>query len=611
MAKTKDSVVVELRAENQKLKADLNKAKGTVKGFGSSTTAAFKKIGIAAAAAFGTAKIISFVKTGITEFAKFDRSMTQITNKIERAGQGFDGMADQVENYIRSAEEASRFSKFELAASLDDLLLKTGDYNTALQLNEKAMDLAVAGNISLQTASQALSLAYEGNTSGVSQIARVMGMATEDAKDLNKVFAELEKSTKGVARSEVGMATELDKLNNSLNDGAELIGEEVGPMLVKFARFLVGMFTESVRFVIKLFKTWWVWLKTIGEFINLTMGPLLDWLGEKARQVATLIVRAWGWMTGQFKKSAKIISDMAGKSNSKVVKVFKDGAAEIKAIWETSAAEKVAIDLDALANTFALREEDNENKKDKEQEALASTEETRWADIKNKQETDAAMTLSSEESVTQRMQANENLKNFIIGSNEAQLISFGLTFETIKGLAEDMATGISAAIETFVIEARSGATTVEDAFKAMARSMFRAIVKSIGESLIKQGAAKIAQGIAAALGIVTAVAAPGLFAGGAKLIAAGAVIKGASIALAEGGIVTEPRMALIGEAGPEAVIPLDKAGFGAIDLSGSTFNLSFPDVRDLADVESERFAQSAARQLATGLQDVHKRMGRR
>jgi len=33
-------------------------------------------------------------------------------------------------------------------------------------------------------------------------------------------------------------------------------------------------------------------------------------------------------------------------------------------------------------------------------------------------------------------------------------------------------------------------------------------------------------------------------------------------ALAEGGIVTSPTTALIGEAGPEAVIPLDKGGFG-------------------------------------------------
>jgi hypothetical protein len=41
------------------------------------------------------------------------------------------------------------------------------------------------------------------------------------------------------------------------------------------------------------------------------------------------------------------------------------------------------------------------------------------------------------------------------------------------------------------------------------------------------------------------------------------------IALAEGGIVTGPTNALIGEAGPEAVIPLDKMG-----RMGSVYNIT-------------------------------------
>jgi len=496
---------------------------------------------------------------------------------------------DQVETYIRSAEEASRFSKFELAASLDDLLLKTGDYNTALQLNEKAMDLAVAGNISLQTASQALSLAYEGNTSGVSQIARVMGMATEDAKDLNKVFEELDKSTKGVARSEVGMATELDKLNNSLNDGAELIGEEVGPMLVKFARFLIGAFTESVRFVIKLFKTWWIMTKTMAAFYQEILGPVLDWLGQKAVQIATVIVKAWGWMTGQFKKSAKIISDMAGKSNSKVVQVFKDGAAELKEIWTTSKDEKEALDLEQLNNTFALRETDQKNK---DENALTDKE-------------------RDQKRLEEQLAAKKQLHDYVLGVNAGEVISFGLTFDTIKGLANDMASGITSSIEQFVDSFGKGQTAMLEAAQHFARGIFKAIVSAVGIALIKEGAGYIARSIAAALGIFTAFASPGLAAAGAKLIAAGGVIKGASLALAEGGIVREPTMALIGEAGPEAVIPLDRAGLGAIDFTGATFNLSFPDVRDRADIEDERFSQSVARQFASGLEAARNRMGRR
>jgi phage-related minor tail protein len=46
--------------------------------------------------------------------------------------------------------------------------------------------------------------------------------------------------------------------------------------------------------------------------------------------------------------------------------------------------------------------------------------------------------------------------------------------------------------------------------------------------------------------------------------------------MAEGGIVTRPTLAVIGEAGPEAVIPLGRGGagtsisFGNINISGGT-----------------------------------------
>jgi phage-related protein len=50
---------------------------------------------------------------------------------------------------------------------------------------------------------------------------------------------------------------------------------------------------------------------------------------------------------------------------------------------------------------------------------------------------------------------------------------------------------------------------------------------------------------------------------------------GGWLGLAEGGIVNSPTLALIGEAGPEAVVPLDKAyGAAALGGMGTTFNIT-------------------------------------
>jgi len=96
-------------------------------------------------------------------------------------------------------------------------------------------------------------------------------------------------------------------------------------------------------------------------------------------------------------------------------------------------------------------------------------------------------------------------------------------------------------------------------------------------------AASIAEGlINANLAATRAVAEGGPFLGPALAAAiyAGAIANVAAmaaqtIAMAEGGIVTRPTRALIGEAGPEAVIPLNKMGFGGQPvINNYTFNMS-------------------------------------
>jgi phage-related minor tail protein len=64
-------------------------------------------------------------------------------------------------------------------------------------------------------------------------------------------------------------------------------------------------------------------------------------------------------------------------------------------------------------------------------------------------------------------------------------------------------------------------------------------------------------------------------------------------ALAEGGIVTGPTLALIGEAGPEAVIPLDRAGGmgGGINITVNAGLLSSPDQVGQQIIEAIQKAQ--------------------
>ena len=71
--------------------------------------------------------------------------------------------------------------------------------------------------------------------------------------------------------------------------------------------------------------------------------------------------------------------------------------------------------------------------------------------------------------------------------------------------------------------------------------------------------------------------------------------------LAKGGIVTGPTLALIGEAGPEAVVPLGKGGG-----MGNTFNINI-DVSGMTDRSDKR---AFAMQISDEIQKEMRRYGR-
>ncbi len=138
-----------------------------------------------------------------------------------------------------------------------------------------------------------------------------------------------------------------------------------------------------------------------------------------------------------------------------------------------------------------------------------------------------------------------------------------------------------------------------NAFKSMAKTAIRALqdmVVATLQSAIKTIAAKKAEAIASAIASVfksmpwpIAIAlVGGAIAAVSKLFSA--------IKLAEGGIVTKPTLAVVGEAGPEAVIPLNRyPAFAMAGAGGPNINLSvniYGDINDAGGVDeiSERMA---------------------
>jgi phage-related protein len=172
------------------------------------------------------------------------------------------------------------------------------------------------------------------------------------------------------------------------------------------------------------------------------------------------------------------------------------------------------------------------------------------------------------------------LYNQIKANIELIVAVFGFLKDDVGGILGDIIDTIAGLI-TFVMD-------LPNKFREAITGIFNALF-DIGKAIIDG----IVAGIKAAPGAVMS-ALESLIPGGSII---GDVIGGAGgliskiPGLAEGGIVTSPTLALIGEAGPEAVVPLDRAGSMGGDMN---VTVNMPPGADGADVVAalQRYARA-------------------
>lgn len=154
---------------------------------------------------------------------------------------------------------------------------------------------------------------------------------------------------------------------------------------------------------------------------------------------------------------------------------------------------------------------------------------------------------------------------------------------------------IAAAIGTAFLGYFLGNWLISMWAKAIGVPLARILIGVVGAVLI---AGAVALAIATGWTGIGAVAAAAMAGAGAGLIAAAATYSPEG--LQHGGLVTHPTNAIIGERGPEAVIPLDKAGLGGV--YNVTLNVEVNSRLDPNEVPS------LARELASQFGDEVRRM---
>ena len=547
-------------------KKGLEKATKELKGF-DAFIAKSKFAGKAALVAAGVAGAIamerlarSSIKAAL-EQEKLDKSIEQSLRSINELG-----AMSGIQSFIGDMQKATNITENELTPALNSLIVQTGDLAKAQDLFTVAVDTSAGAGLNLTEVSDALAKASRGQFASLGKLGLGFDAATAKQVGLAEITDYLTLKFGGSAkRATETFGGQLDKLKISAGEAQENLGEG----FITAAEIIIGSGDAAGYFGTKL------------EALGLNGGYILIALADKARAVVdafdSLGKKIEGNRVLKFLFSAENIPVIGGWLQG-----FKGLAVEGKKIAETTGdtleqtaeqkalAEKLAklqARLDKLA-ADALNKQKKLTSEKKAQEALD----------KKKAELEAMFDIDRinlQAALSRKLNAEDEIRVKILqklSDGTKSAVDEAQKYADVLKVIED---GQITTAEVEMLAKKWGMTTTE--VLIYLRTLFAAndelrkmlaLLDELSKKKIPPvptaGGGMYEPGYFIQLG-QQLVGTPGYSGMSAAEITAerykesGAARRGIPL-MADGGIVDKPTLAMIGEAGAEAVIPLDRMG---------------------------------------------------
>lgn len=296
-------------------------AKGSVSGFFDSTTASVVK-GIASYNLFAKAgqEVLGFLSSSIGESMRASATMAQVKQNVTNAGAAYDEISPKLQQYSKQMIQMG-FDDEDTSLSVSKLMLITGDYSQALKLNQLAMDLARAKNISLTDASRAVALVTQGNLKALKEYGIELGDTATIADVLNEAQKKLSGSASAFADTTAGkMAT----LNEEWNNMKQQIGDAITPALDDLFKTIQDNMPVIEEVISGLAEFVSLMLKIVGpiaSFVGFTLKPLAL-LGEAIGNVINVssgLPAVWDEWGPPVKDAAKATADLTKATDDSTI----------------------------------------------------------------------------------------------------------------------------------------------------------------------------------------------------------------------------------------------------------------------------------------------------
>ena len=206
----------------------------------------FKKLAGAVGIGLSTAAVIKFGKEAAKAFMEDEKAASRLAMSVKNLGLGFE--TTRIESFISELSAMSGVTDDQLRPAMQRLLQTTGSVTKSQELLTQALDISRGSGEDFETVVNDLSMAYVGNTKGLTKYA--LGLSKAELKTMS--FADVQ--SKFAATFKGSNAAYLDTyagkfelINTAVGEASEKIGGALVESLV--AAFAAG---DPQEFVAKI-----------------------------------------------------------------------------------------------------------------------------------------------------------------------------------------------------------------------------------------------------------------------------------------------------------------------------------------------------------------------
>jgi citrate lyase beta subunit len=328
MAKDWRTLKLEILAETKQFVTDMKKGEDTVESFGDKATkmgkiaAAAFAAAAAAAAAYAGKLAIEGVKAAIEDEAAQKRLALALQNVTGAT----EAQIAAVEEQISKTALATGVADDKLRPALQRLATATGSVEQSQKLLTLALDISAATGKDVETVSNALGKAYEGNTASLARLGIGLSAAEIKTMGLQGAVTQLGQTFGGAAATQANtFEGQIARLRVGFDEAKEAIGAQLLPVIQRLLDYVVNVlipkFQEAKRAaidpIVQAFKNNEAALRDLWSFIKTYLVPIFETalVGAIKSVGATIagIINIIGTVTSKVKELANDVIDAVNK----------------------------------------------------------------------------------------------------------------------------------------------------------------------------------------------------------------------------------------------------------------------------------------------------------